>query len=100
MLSTYVIKRPILTEKTVERANTENVFTFEVDRGATKHQIREAIEQLYGVTVDAINTVMNPRVKKASGRKRLKVLVAKWKKAFVKLKPGDKIDLFNTGGTE
>lgn len=99
-MNTQIIKKPVITEKSLSSANQENVYVFEVDRRANKNQIKEAIEQLFKVTVLDVNTVTKQRVYKATGRKRLKVLAAKTKHAFVKLKKGDSIKLFDVSGGE
>lgn len=99
-MNPYIIKRPVITEKTLQLASQQNVFTFEVDRLATKNQIKEAIQELFKVSVVATNTVMSQRVAKTTGKKRLKVMSAKTKKACVKLKEGDSITLFDMGGQE
>lgn len=99
-MNPYIIKKPSITEKSLQLANVENVYTFEVNRLATKNQIKEAIEKLFNVSVVAVNTVMSQRVLKATGKKRLKVMTAKTKKALVKLKEGQSIALFDMGGNE
>ncbi len=52
----YIIKKPILTEKSTEAMNELSRYTFHVDRRATKTDIRGAIESLYGVTVEGVQT--------------------------------------------
>ena len=49
--SIYVIKKPVLTEKSTEAMNEFGRYTFEVDRRATKTDVKEAVEKLYGVEV-------------------------------------------------
>lgn len=97
-MNPYVVKRPVITEKTLKLANTQNVYVFEVDRLANKNQIKKAIKDLFSVDILKINTIMRPKVKKATGKKRLKVTKPKTKKALIKLKDGDSIDLFDIGG--
>ncbi|MFZ5376417.1 MAG: 50S ribosomal protein L23 [Patescibacteria group bacterium] len=97
-MNLQIIKRPVITEKSLQLANSENVYVFEVDRSATKDQVKEAVEVLYKVNVVDVNTVMRPRVKKATGRKRMQVISAKTKKALVKLQKGQSIKLFDIGG--
>lgn len=97
----YIIRRPIITEKSLQQASLENVYTFEVERLANKKEVKEAMEDIFKVHVEAVNTVMHHSAKKSTGRKRLKVVTAKTKKVMVKLKAGEKIALFDiTGGQE
>ena len=46
-----VLIRPILTEKTTQLESADNVYAFEVGEGANKHQIKAAVESVFGVTV-------------------------------------------------
>ncbi|HCC84338.1 MAG TPA: 50S ribosomal protein L23 [Candidatus Pacebacteria bacterium] len=95
----YIIRRPIITEKTLQLANLQNVYVFEVERLANKKEVKEAVEDIFQVHVSTVNTVMHHSGKKSTGRKRLKVVTAKTKKVMVKLKAGEKIALFDvTGG--
>lgn len=99
-MNSTVIKRPIVTEKTVARANRDNVYTFEVNRTADKNAIKAAIEGTYGVKVTAVNNVMKAKEKKRTGKKRLVMTVAKTKKALIQLQSGQTIDLFDLGGSK
>lgn len=94
-MNPYIIKKPVVTEKSIDLARSGNVYTFEVDRTATKDQIKDSVEKLYGVDVMSINTVTSHRTHKATGRKRLKTVIAPTKKALVTLKKGQTIDLFD-----
>jgi len=94
----YLIKRPVVTEKTLQLAAKENKYTFEVATGATKNQIVVAVEELFGVNVEMVNTVKSQYSTKRTGRKRLTTTVAPVKKAIVKLKAGQKIELFDFEG--
>lgn len=86
-----IIMRPIVSEKSYDLME-QNRYTFEVDRRATKQQIAQAVEEVFGVTVVKVNT-MN-----ISGKPRRlrynKGLSRSWKKAIVTVKEGDTIDLF------
>jgi large subunit ribosomal protein L23 len=88
-----VLRRPLITEKyTVLQAFGK--YAFEVTATATRTQVKESVEKAFNVTVTSTN-IMN-----VAGRARRmgrRVLPAKpWKKAVVTLKPGDKIELFET----
>jgi large subunit ribosomal protein L23 len=90
-----VLKRPILTEKT-DFQRDDNQYVFEVDRKANKHQIKEAVETLFDVQVMAVNT-MNMKPKRRSlGRKSI-ITRSAWKRAVVKLAPGERIQDFFEG---
>ncbi|MBL8758564.1 MAG: 50S ribosomal protein L23 [Phycisphaerae bacterium] len=89
---THVIKRPLLTEKNTFAMNEQGRYSFEVDRTATKPQIKAAVEKLYNVSVVGVNT----SVTKAKDRRYRYGLVrgALTKKATVRLKDGQAIELF------
>ena len=85
-----IIKAPIITEKTSDLAQN-NVITFSVDVKANKTQIKQAIEHIFNVKVESVNTI-NVKPK----RKRVGRYVGntnKVKKAIVKLKEGSSIEL-------
>lgn len=94
----YIIRRPVITEKSLQMANAMNVYVFEVDRMANKTEIKEAVQDIFKVTVEAVNTVMRHSATKSTGRRRLKVVTAKTKKVMVKVKAGEKIALFDVTG--
>lgn len=79
-----VIKQPIITEKSTAQAS-QGKYTFEVDKKASKGEIKRAVEELFGVKVLDVRTA-NIRGKGVRGD---------WKKAVVTLKEGDKIDIFD-----
>lgn len=60
-----IIKRPYLTEKTFKMIEGENKLVFIVDEKASKHQVKKAVETLYGVKVEDVNTARTPVGKKA-----------------------------------
>jgi large subunit ribosomal protein L23 len=88
--------RPIVTEKSSAAFAALKVYTFKVDLKASKPAIRQAIQQMFGVTVTAVRTI-NVRAKERRpgglGRGRSGVRGA-WKKAIVTLKDGDVIPIF------
>ncbi len=99
-MQTSLLKKPIITEKSLHQAASENKYTIEVERRATKNQIKAAVEETYGVTVESVQTITGHRVRKTTGRKRMKTVVAPRKKAIIRLKAGQKIDVFEFGGQE
>jgi large subunit ribosomal protein L23 len=90
-----VLKRPILTEKS-DYQRDDNLYVFEVDRRANKLQIREAIEVLFDVRVDSVNTMMMKPKRRRLGRRTITTRPA-WKKAVVTLAPGERIQEFFEG---
>ncbi len=99
-MNPYIIKNPIITEKTVGLAKSKNIYTFEVEKSAAKPQIKEVVEQLYPVTVVNVRTVMVQSSFRKTGKRRMLSPVGRTKKAFVTLKQGDTIALFDVGSTE
>ena len=92
MRSDVIIRRPLHTEKSVAAIQNNNQYHFEVDRRANKHEIRRAVEAMFpGVRVSSVNT---ERVKgKARRLGRMSGHTKDWKKAIVKLRSGDNIDI-------
>ena len=89
---TDVLKKPVLTEKSLILLQEENKYTFDVDVNANKIEIRNAVEKMFNVKVESVN-VMNVRPKtKRVGRYTGKT--NRRRKAIVKLAEGQKIDLF------
>ena len=86
-----IIKAPIITEKSSNLAQNENTITFSVDVKANKTQIKQAVEKIFNVKVESVNTINVPRKKKRVGR--YAGYTNKVKKAIVKLKEGSSIEL-------
>lgn len=92
-----ILIRPIVTEKLTDQAETLNRFGFVVDRRANKQQIKKAVEDLYGVKVASVNTMVYPGKAKSRYTKS-GVLTGKtnsYKKAIVTLVEGDTIDFYS-----
>ncbi len=95
-----IIIRPILTEKINSLGETQNKYGFQVKQEANKIEIRQAVEEKFGVKVKKVAT-MNQKGKvkemtvRSGGRTiRTKGKRSDWKKAIVTLKEGDKIDFY------
>ena len=86
-----IIKRPIITEKSALLAE-KAVYTFEVAKDANKVEIKKAIEEIFEVKVVAIRTVNVHR--KAKRMSRYEGFKAAYKKAIVRLEPGQTIKAF------
>jgi large subunit ribosomal protein L23 len=85
-----LIKGPIMTEKSSTLAK-DNVITFSVDPKANKTEIKQAIEKIFNVKVESVNTVTVRPKKKRVGK--YTGYTSKVKKAIVKLKEGSSIEL-------
>lgn len=87
-----IIRRPLDTEKFDRARDQHNQYAFEVDKKATKLQVKQAIEQIFKVSVTAVQTQLlrgkNARWGTNAGRR------PNWKRAIVTLKEGDAISLF------
>jgi len=90
--NTYVIKRPLITEKSSWESEARNRVSFEVHKKASKPQIKKAIEELYNVRVESVATMTRKGKYKRTrwGTTR----TPDWKKATVQLHEDDRIDLF------
>jgi large subunit ribosomal protein L23 len=88
----HVIKRPLLlTEKGNAMRETQNKYQFEVSRDANKHEIKDAIETLFNVTVVDVKTLVVRGRLRRMGRGHAKT--QNWKKAIVEVKAGETIEL-------
>lgn len=92
-----IIIKPIITEKMTAQAETLNRYGFEVDRRATKIQIRKAVEDLYGVKVASVNTMryggkLKSRYTKAGF---VQGKTNAYKKAIITLNEGEVIDFYS-----
>ena len=95
MAKTVLIK-PIITEKAELLSNGFNQFSFVVNKKANKIEIKKAVEDLYSVSVAAVNTLVMP-AKARSRNTRSGVIngrVSSYKKAIVTLAEGETIDFF------
>jgi large subunit ribosomal protein L23 len=83
-----VVLAPLITEKSTRLKDAQEVLCFRVARDANKIEIKRSIEQLFSVKVDSVRTALIhgkvKRVGRNSGRR------PDWKKAYVRLKPGEK----------
>ena len=86
-----IIVRPLVTEKTLNAQETNNTVVFEVAKNTNKIQIKQAIEEIFGVKVERINVVNTKAKIKRVGRYTGKTHA--FKKAYVTLKEGHKIDI-------
>ena len=95
MNANQIIRRPLVTEKSTIIREEENVLSFEVDTRANKIQVKNAVEELFKVKVEEVR-LFNVRGKmkrmgRWAGRRR------DWRKAYVRLKAGEKAPEFVEG---
>ncbi len=87
-----VVKRPLITEKAERNREAAREFAFEAHRDATKIQVKQAVEKLFNVHVLAVRTaVARGKVKRVGRHVGQR---PNWKKAFVTLREGETIALF------
>ena len=87
-----VIRRPLVTEKGVEKKDSERTLVFEVAREANKTQVKSAVEKLFKVKVEEVRTANFDG--KLRRRGRFSGYRSDWKKAYVRLKEGQKVPEF------
>ena len=88
-----VLKRPVVTEKTMIATEKANKVSFEVDLRANKLQVKQAVEKAFKVSVVDINMLVMP-AKTSKRGSTVRIRLPKWKKAVVTLAPGARIQLF------
>jgi large subunit ribosomal protein L23 len=94
MMLHEVIMHPVLSEKSM-MAEGERQYIFRVNSKANKHQIREAVQSIYGVSVDQVRVLIMPAKTRRRGR-RVFVRQPKWKKAIISVAEGDSINLYDS----
>ena len=91
MHASQIILAPVLSEKSYA-ASTHGTYTFKVHPDSHKTQIRQAVEELFGVKVERVNVIKVQAKPKRRGM--IKGAKPGWKKAIVQLKPGQSIEYF------
>jgi large subunit ribosomal protein L23 len=92
-----ILKKPVITEKYTKQGETLNKYAFIVDKRANKLEIKTAIEEMYDVEIESVNTMI------FTGKNRIRMTktgiqkgrTASYKRAVVTLKEGDKIDFYS-----
>lgn len=92
MKHTDIIIRPLVTEKTNLQKELYNQVSFEVDRRANRIEIKRAVEQGFNVRIAAVRT--QQMLGKTTQRGRIRGKRRDWKKAIVRLQPGERIAFF------
>lgn len=92
-----VLIKPIITEKMTALGEKLNRVGFVVDRKANKIQIKKAVEEMYGVSVKAVNTMVVPGKAKSRNTKAgvIKGTKSSYKKAIITLTDGETIDFYS-----
>jgi large subunit ribosomal protein L23 len=95
MNANQIIRRPLVTEKSTLLRENDNVLAFEVDTNANKIEVKKAVEELFKVKVEDVRLFnVRGKVKKMgrfAGKRR------DWRKAYVRLKAGEKAPEFVEG---
>ncbi|MGA0232563.1 MAG: 50S ribosomal protein L23 [Saprospiraceae bacterium] len=91
-----ILIKPIISEKSEYLSGDFNQYSFVVNRKANKIEIGKAVEEMYGVQVSSVNTMIMPSKSKVRNTRSgmLRGSVSAYKKAIVKLAPGEEIDFF------
>jgi len=87
-----IILRPLVTEKTNLQKEMNNTVSFEVDRRANRIEIKRAVETGFKVRVTSVRTMQMSG--KTTQRGRIRGQRRDWKKAIVRLMPGERIEFF------
>lgn len=82
-----IILRPVISEESMDQASNKK-YTFEVDRKSNKTEIKKAVEKVFGVKVQGVNTSIVKGKEKRQGRSV--GMTSEWKKAIVTLTPDSK----------
>ena len=92
-----ILIKPLVTEKMTDQSERFNRYGFVVDRKASKPQIKKAVESLYNVTVESVNTMVYGGKTKSRYTKGgiITGKTASYKKAVVTLVEGDSIDFYS-----
>ena len=89
-IASFVLIEPHITEKST-RLQKQNQYVFKVFKKATKNEIKKAVESLFGVHVESVRVINVPPKKKRLGR--IEGKKSGYKKAIVKIKEGEKIEI-------
>jgi len=91
-----VLVKPVVTEKSTAIQEDLQQYVFVVNKNANKLEIKKAVEDMYGVTVESVNTTVMPSKMKSRFTKSGLIVGRKssYKKAFVKLADGEEIDFY------
>lgn len=96
MMAKSILLKPIITEKSEGLSEKRGQYSFVVEKTANKIEIRNAVESMYSVNVDAVNTMIMPAKAKNKNTRSgmIKGRVSSYKKAIITLASGEEIDFF------
>ena len=96
MTKKNILIKPIITEKSEMLSESYNQYVFLVNKKANKVEIKKAVEEMYNVAVDSVNTLILPGKKKVRYTKAgvQKGVIPSYKKAIVRLAEGEEIDFY------
>lgn len=96
MSNKTILVKPLITEKADTLSESKSQYTFIVDKNANKIEIKKAVEALYTVNVEAVNTMVIPGKRKTRNTKKgvLHGRKPSYKKAVITLATGETIDFF------
>lgn len=99
-MAKQILIKPVITEKATKLADKRNTYSFVVNKDANKIEVKAAVEKMFNVNVENVNTAIMPGKPKSRSTKTAIVRGTKssYKKAYVTLTPGETIDIF--GATE
>jgi large subunit ribosomal protein L23 len=91
-----ILIKPIITEKAEKLSEKRHQYSFVVDKKANKIEIRKAVEDMYGVTVDSVNTLVMPGKARTRTTKTgaMRGMRPSYKKAIITLTEGEEINFF------
>ena len=91
-----ILIKPVITEKMTDESEKFNRFGFIVDRGANKLEIKDAVEKMYGVSVEKVRTMVYPGKAKSRNTKGgvISGRTNSYKKAIVDVAEGESIDFY------
>ena len=92
-----ILIKPIITEKATSDSELFNRYAFVVNKKANKLDIKNAIEEVYGVSIESVKTMNYPMKRKSKYTKNgvVQAKVGGYKKAIVQLAEGDNIDFYS-----
>jgi large subunit ribosomal protein L23 len=92
-----ILIKPIITEKATSDSELFNRYAFVVDKKANKLEIKNAVEEVYGVTIESVKTMNYPMKRKSKYTKNgvVQAKVGGYKKAIIQLAEGDNIDFYS-----
>lgn len=95
LLASQIVLRPVISEKSMD-STQRGKYTFAVHDDANKLMIKDAVEELFKVTVVDVNVLTSKAKEKSRNRKRGRIqgFTSPWKKAIVTVASGDKIEFF------